>query len=135
MVLLDSMERRTEFMKHVLSWSEVPLGAEVWRGRAEDVARENRGDSQFELVTSRSFGSPATTAECAVRFLELGGLLIVSEPPEGAGRWDTDGLDELGLEDLGTVRVHAGFEVIQKVRVTPPGYPRSSGTPKKHPIF
>jgi hypothetical protein len=33
-----------------------------------------------ELVVARSFGPPAATAECAVRFLQVGGYLVVSEP-------------------------------------------------------
>ena len=134
-VLLDSMERRTKFIGEVLAWPDVPSVGEVWRGRAEDLARERRGDSQFDLVTSRSFGSPAATAECAARLLNIGGLLIVSEPPQSRERWSVAGLGLLGLEVYGTVRDRAGFQVIRKVSATPPTYPRSSGIPKKHPLF
>ena len=132
---LDAMEKRTTFLLEVLDSDDVPSGGRVWRGRAEELAREHAGDSRFSLVTARSFGPPAVTAECAVRFLEVGGLLIVSEPPEGPDRWSAAGLDELGLESRGTFRDSAGYKVIEKVRPTPLRFPRSIGTPGKNPLF
>ena len=132
---VDSMEKRTAFLLEVLQWDDVPLGGRVWRGRAEELARETAGDSRFDLVTARSFGPPAVTAECAVRFLRIGGLLIVSEPPEGVDRWILAGLDELGLVSRGTYRDSAGYKVIEKIRPTPLRFPRASGVPGKNPLF
>ena len=132
---LDSMEKRTNFLLEVLAWDDVPSGGSVWRGRAEALARETRSDARFSLVTARSFGPPGVTAECAVRFLHIGGLLIVSEPPDGTDRWSAAGLDELGLVSRGTYRTSAGYKVIEKIRPTPLRFPRATGTPGKHPIF
>ena len=49
-------------------------------------------------MTARSFGPPAATAECAAPLLAVGGLLVVSEPPDGPDRWPADALAALGLE-------------------------------------
>ena len=66
------------------------------------------------MVWARSFGSPPVTAECAAPFLEVGGLLVVSEPLRppvsgpsssqvpAADRWPADGLAPLGQEPLVT---------------------------------
>ena len=132
---LDSMEKRTNFLLEVLSWDDVPSGGSVWRGRAEVLARETRSDSRFSLVTARSFGPPSVTAECAVRFLHIGGLVIVSEPPEGSDRWSDPGLDQLGLVSRGTFRTSAGYKVMEKIRPTPLRFPRATGTPGKNPLF
>jgi len=53
----------------------------------------------FDLVTARSFGPPAVTAECGVQFLRIGGVMIVSEPPDDTDsqRWNIEKLAELGL--------------------------------------
>jgi 16S rRNA (guanine527-N7)-methyltransferase len=136
-VLLDSMMKRSSFLREVLAWPDAPLGGEVVTARAEEAARWPELDDEFDLVTARSFGSPAVTAECAARFLKVGGVLIVSEPPTESTveRWKRAGLTRLGLVDRGRVRFGAAFEVLVKESATPGDYPRSSGTPKKHPLF
>ena len=96
-VYLDANERRTAF----LGEASVQLGlvdrVEVRRGRAEDLGRDPTLRATFDLVTARSFGPPAVTAECASPLLVAGGTLLVSEPPEDADRWDESGLSQLGL--------------------------------------
>ena len=136
-VLNDSIVKRLEFLREVLKWPGAPLSGEVMPGRAEETARVVDFDSAFDLVTARSFGPPSITAECAARFLKIGGLLIVSEPPDDTEtrRWSAEGLKELGLTALGRVRHGAAFQVIQKVAATPSRYPREIGVPRKKPLF
>jgi len=136
-VLLDSMEKRMNFLHEVMDWPDAPLNAELVTGRAEEVAREPEMEAAFDLVTARSFGPPSVTAECAARFLAIGGALIVSEPPDDSetGRWNGGVLEMLGLEAKGRVRHGAAFQVLLKVRATPREYPRSIGTPGKNPLF
>ena len=134
---VDSMEKRMNFLREVLSWPDAPPHGEVVTGRAEDLARLPKYDGGFDLVTARSFGPPAVVAECAVRFLKVGGFLIVSEPPDDSNqsRWNTQGLAKLGIKDLGRVRHGAAFQVLQKTGMTPKLYPREVGTPGKKPLF
>jgi 16S rRNA (guanine527-N7)-methyltransferase len=131
------MERRTAFLREAVDWADAPEGGEVEIGRAEDLARRPDLEGVAQLVTSRSFGPPAVTAECAVRFLEIGGLLVVSEPPEDDDhtRWPAQGLARLGLASLGRERHGAAFQVLVKVRPTPGEYPRPVGVPGKKPLF
>lgn len=130
------MERRTEFLTETLLLPGSPGTGEVWRGRAETIAREDRADSVFDLVTSRSFAAPGVTAECAARFLVVGGLLIVSEPPDKRDRWPEEGLAVVGLSPIGhQVAGGFGFQVIQKIQPTPDRYPRAVGRPGKSPLF
>jgi 16S rRNA (guanine527-N7)-methyltransferase len=136
-VLIDSMGKRSSFLREALGWPDAPRGGEVIVARAEEAARWPELDDQFDLVTARSFGPPAVTAECAARFLKVGGVLIVSEPPtEGTEeRWNVEGLAKLGFVDRGRTRFGAAYEVLVKEKPTPPEFPRASGTPKKHPLF
>jgi 16S rRNA (guanine527-N7)-methyltransferase len=145
-VLLDSSERRTEFLLSETTGSdrglsdEARLGSiEVVRSRAEDFGRTPEMRGQFDLVTARSFGPPAVTAECGAPLLALGGLLIVSEPPEltEGVRWPSDGLDLLGLDAVARVRVddRFGYQVLVKAQPTPERYPRRVGIPTKRPLF
>lgn len=133
--LLDAMEKRTVFLQEVLGWPGAPTAVTVRRGRAEELAREPGLEGHFDLVTARSFAPPAVTAECAVRYLRSGGLLLVSEPPEDLGRWPEAPLAALGLAVGPRLSAGAGFRVLEKVGPTPPVYPRKSGLPGKRPLF
>jgi 16S rRNA (guanine527-N7)-methyltransferase len=136
-VFLDSMAKRSNFLLETLALGGAPGSGQVITARAEDAARWPEFDETFDLVTARSFGPPAVTAECAVRFLKVGGVLIVSEPPTDRteDRWNSAGLAILGLEAQGRSRYGTAYEVLIKKSATDREYPRSSGTPKKKPLF
>jgi 16S rRNA (guanine527-N7)-methyltransferase len=136
-VLIDSMEKRMRFLDEVLSQPNAPKNAQLITARAEQVAREKGMSEGFDLVTARSFGPPAVTAECAARFLKVGGVLIVSEPPNDLEptRWDKAALALLGLEAQGRVRHWAAFQVLLKIAPTPQRFPRAIGIPGKTPLF
>ncbi len=62
------------------------------------------------IVTARSFGSPADTAECATGFLRPGGVLITSEPESvRVERWPDEGLQAAGLQFVDEWRTTYGF--------------------------
>ena len=136
-VLLDSMERRGAFLREVAEWTETPSGLSVVVARAEDAARAPALEGSFDLVTARSFAPPAVTAECAVRFMPLGGLAIVSDPPGGGdpARWPEAGLGRLGLR--GSPHAAGGFSyrVLEKVEETDEAFPRPSGVPGRRPLW
>ena len=134
---LDSMVKRSAFLAEALDWPDAPAGGQVTTARAEEAARWPEFDGVFDLVTARSFGAPSTTAECAVRFLKSGGVLVVSEPPteRTEERWSSKGLALLGLVPQGRARYGAGYEVLVKEKPTAPLYPRPIGIPKKKPLF
>jgi 16S rRNA (guanine527-N7)-methyltransferase len=134
---VDSMVKRTNFLEDVLSWEGAPRDGRVINGRAEQLSREPDLDGRFPLVTARSFGPPAVTAECAARFLTIDGVLIVSEPPtdDDGDRWNPSALGQLGLRSEGRVRKGAAFQIIRKLRATPERFPREIGTPGKNPLF
>ena len=136
-VLLDSMEKRMRLLQEVLEEPGAPTQGELITGRAEQLARDSKLSGAFELVTARSFGPPAVTAECAARFLKVGGVLIVSEPPndEEVSRWNVEILAKLGFEPQGRVRHGAAFQILLKTKSTPKQYPRAVGIPGKTPLF
>jgi 16S rRNA (guanine527-N7)-methyltransferase len=114
----------------------------VVEGRAEVLARDPRMGGHFAVVTARSFGRPAVTAECAAGYLSAGGALVVSEPPADAtigttaGRWDTEALASLGLAAPVIAREAGfGFAVMHKVAPADPRYPRRAGIPQKRPLW
>lgn len=136
-VLIDSMTKRIDFLSEVLGWPDSPGSGEVLLGRSESIARIPEFIESFDLVTARSFGPPAVTAECGAPFLKIGGALIISEPPddEDVGRWSQPGLEILGMVSKGRIRHGAAYQVLIKTKETPPEFPRSIGVPRKRPLF
>jgi 16S rRNA (guanine527-N7)-methyltransferase len=136
-VFTDSMVKRAKFLEEVLEWDGAPKGGTVIEGRVEEIARYQELVESFDLVTARSFGPPSVTAECGAQFLAIGGVMIVSEPPDDdvTNRWDSKGLATLGLHSEGRERHGAAYQVLTKFASTPLEYPRAIGTPRKRPLF
>lgn len=143
-LLLDASRRRTEF----LEWAIEQLGwarrVTVVRARAETAAHQSGLRAGFDTAVARGFGRPAVTAECAAGFLQVGGWLVVSEPPHAESvkvcgldedRWPTDGVRRLGMA-LGP-RWTSGYSYRALVQTTacPATYPRRVGVPAKRPLF
>jgi hypothetical protein len=137
-VLLDSMERRTDFLREAvadLGWQE---RVQVVRARAEVTGRDDAYRGWFDVVVSRGFGSPPVTAECGAPLLRLDGRLVVSEPPtEVVDRWPADGVALLGLAYDGrtTTSSGAGYAVLRQSRPCSVKFPRKEGVPAKRPLW
>lgn len=131
------MVKRAKFLEEVLQWEGAPDNGLVISGRVEETARIPEFVESFDLVTARSFGPPAVTAECGAQFLKIGGVMIVSEPPDDSEvqRWNQSKLADLGLVSQGRVRHGAAYQVLSKTHTTPSEFPRSIGTPRKRPLF
>jgi 16S rRNA (guanine527-N7)-methyltransferase len=137
-VLIDASERRTSFLQEVLDGWPGQTGAEVIRGRAEELGRLPTLRQTFEAVTSRSFGIPALTAECGSSFLAVEGAMVVSEPPvETPDRWPDEGVALVGLRagEASRVAGRFGYQVLRKAEAIDDRFPRRVGVPTKRPLF
>lgn len=138
-VLMDGSEKRITFLSEAIQQVAGAEHAQVELGRAEELGHRPDLRELFEVVTSRSFGSPAVTAECGSSFAMLGGIMVISEPPESAEteRWPADGLEKVGLVPAGQFRAadRFGYQVIRKQVALDERYPRRVGVPAKRPLF
>lgn len=132
-VLVEVGASRCDFLRWAAAALEMGERVEVAEGAAEDLARgEWRG--RADAVVARSFGPPATTAECAVGFLRSGGVIVVAEPPGApAQRWPADGLARLSLLDEGVTA--GGVRILRLEGQTPGKWPRRSPRPRRDPVF
>ncbi len=132
-VLVESNHRRAASLVAAVEGLGLGERAVVRADRAEDVARDPEHRGRYAVVTARSFGPPAVTAECAVGFLTEGGTLLVSEPPDSTGaRWPAEGLAHLGLVLDG---VQGGLAILRAVGPPDDRWPRRPGMPTKRPAF
>ncbi len=129
--LLDAQARRIAFLDEAIDLLKLDE-VTARHGRAELLAHDPAHRGRYGAVTARSFGPPAVTAECAAGFLEVGGRLLVSEPPGDSDRWPSAGVAALGLEVGPRVE---GIQVLRSTSPCPDRWPRRDGVPAKRPLF
>lgn len=147
LVLLDSARRSSDFLRWAVAELDLSPRVEVLTTRAEEAGRNERYRETFAVVVARGFAAPAVTAECAAPLLQVGGRLIVSEPPAGrfdgdgpeldqlADRWPAQGCAVVGLVPELVLREEFGYAVLRQATVCPQRYPRRPGIPAKRPLF
>jgi 16S rRNA (guanine527-N7)-methyltransferase len=158
LVLLEANERRAGFLERAVITCHLGDRVTVVQDRAEIAGHDPTYRGAFDGVVVRSFGPPAVVAECAAPFLEVGGWMIVSEPPGGAngelprdnpdpaadspgspisdsGRWPREKLAQFGLEPVEFVRGEFGYQILAQRELCPERFPRRNGIPAKRPLF
>lgn len=136
MVLLDAAQRRCSLLEQAVDRCGLADRVRVVCARAEAAGRDPALRGRFSVVVARSFGAPAVVAECAAPFLVVGGILVVSEPPEGRpDRWPADRLADVGLVPVATRSEPVHLQVLRQVHECPARYPRRVGVPAKRPIY
>lgn len=98
--LVERRARRADLLRRAVA--SLSLGSRVVVV-GEDVKVVAVTDPHgFDVVTARSFAAPVITLRWAGELLAVGGLLVVSEPPEEIGdRWPAEAVAAAGLTDLG----------------------------------
>lgn len=127
MVLLDRRSQRTDFLRRAVGRLGL-ANVDVVTGEAATIARHPEHRGRYDAVVARAFGPPGETAEAAAGFLRIGGILVVSEPPDAEpARWPAAGVAKLGLsaEEVGV----EGFRRLRAVSACPTEYPRRTLRP------
>lgn len=143
LVLLEATAKKTEFLRHVTLKLELD-GIEIIRGRAEDTAHDDRYREKFEIVVSRALAPLNVLAELTLPFCVVGGRLIaqkkgdITQEIDRAHRainllgGEITGIRDITLDEFDDERC---LVIIDKVKGTPPNYPRRPGVPAKKPII
>ena len=141
-VLLDSLNKRVNFLKNVIT--ELGLtDISAINGRAEDIARNKDYREKFDLCVSRAVANMSSLSEYCLPFVKVGGRFIP---------YKADGCDEEVKTASKAVNTLGGkirkiesyvipdtdicrkFVVIDKLRNTSAKYPRKAGLPTKEPL-
>jgi 16S rRNA (guanine527-N7)-methyltransferase len=135
--LVESSVRRCEWLRAAVERLALAR-CEVLEGRGEDHARAVGRRGSARLVVARGFGAPAVVAEIGGALVAVGGVLLVSEPPDASARlqdrWPTPALAAMGLgPPAPVVAGGAHFVAITRRDPVPDDVPRRSGIPTKRP--
>ena len=135
-MLLDGQARRAAWLRTAIVRLSLGSRIDVAEGRAEDLAHEPALRESFGVVFARGFGPPAATAECGSGFVEAGGVLTVSEPPDSENRWPEKDLGRLGLGiPRQVVHDHASFVILPKTSALDDEFPRRRNRPVRSPLW
>ena len=140
--LLDSLNKRINFLNHVIEQLELK-DVETVHGRAEDFAKPGKLREKYDVCVSRAVANLTSLSEYCLPFVKVGGEFIsyksekMNEEMENAKKaisvlgGNFDRCDEFLLPESDIFR---NLVVIKKVKETPKKYPRKAGLPTKEPI-
>lgn len=142
LLLLDSLNKRINFLNHVIS----ELGLEnihAIHGRAEDFGKNPLYREKFDLCVSRAVANLSTLSEYCVPFVKVDGYFISYKSGKVQEELDASrhAVDILGGKvekclnyALADTDMERSLVVIHKLKPTKKVYPRKAGKPSKEPL-
>ncbi len=142
LTLLEATAKKTKFLEHIvtaLSLKDVL----VVTGRAEDAAYKPEFRENYDIALSRAVAALPALIELVLPFCAVGGRFIAQkkgdirqEIAQSENAMNVIGgrlieMKPVTLEGLDDERV---LVIIEKVKSTPPTYPRRPGMPEKRPL-
>lgn len=141
-VLLDSLNKRVNFLKEVISKLQL-TDITAMHGRAEDFAQNKEYRESFDLCVSRAVANLAILSEYCLPFVKKNGRFISYKSEKVSEEFEVSGkaISVLGGEyenqvtfELPDSDIYRNLFVIKKKSATPGKYPRKAGLPSKEPI-
>lgn len=140
--LLDSLNKRIDFLNHVINQLGLSDIIAV-HGRAEDFIKEEGRRESYDLCVSRAVSSLSVLSEYCVPYIKVGGMFVPykSEKTSEELQSSKNAFDILGCQiqdvvefNLPSSDIFRTMLLIKKTLSTPIKYPRKAGTPLKKPL-
>jgi 16S rRNA (guanine527-N7)-methyltransferase len=143
LTLLEATAKKVKFLEHLISRLRLD-GVAITMGRAEEIGRDNRYRERFALAISRALAPLPALVELTLPFCTVGGVCIAQKKGDigkeiARARQAIEimggNLREVKPVALAELNDERCLVIIDKVRPTPPEYPRRPGRPTKRPIL
>lgn len=143
LALLDSLNKRINFLKDTAAELGINSGIEFIHGRAEDLGVSALYREKFDTAVSRAVANMRVLAEWCLPFVKPGGYFLALKGPLASKELEDArrAIYILGgeVEDIFEARIpftelEHKIIIIKKVRRTPSKYPRKPGIAAKNPI-
>ena len=139
--LFESVGKKCEFLRAVVENFAFD-GVHIYNIRAEDAAKDKNFRESYDIVTARAVARMNTLSEYCLPFVKVGGKFIAyksgdtTEIKEAETAYKTLGGK---LEKIYDYELPEGYgarvlAVVEKVKNTPPKYPRGQGKERKNPL-
>jgi 16S rRNA (guanine527-N7)-methyltransferase len=139
LTLIEADQAKAAFLVHACATLGLQ-GVDVVASRAEDAGHDPRLREAFDVAVARALAPMPVLAELCLGLVRIGGRLL-------AQKTESEDLAAAGhaIEVMGGMlaTIHASpsaarrsgtVVVIDKVRATPPAYPRRPGVPNRKPL-
>lgn len=142
LTLLDSLNKRMNFLKEVVDRLALQNVSFI-HGRAEEAGRMKEHRGRYQAASARAVARLNVLCELCLPFVQVNGYFIAQKGAQyqeelteaqnairvlGARPAKVTPVKLPGLDDIRAVIY------LQKVKPTPPEYPRRAGTPEKKPL-
>ena len=139
MTLIEADQAKAAFLVRACSALEL-RGVEVVARRAEEVGRDPRYRESFDVAVARALAPMPVLVELCLPLVRVGGRLL-------AQKTEHENLDvaRRAIETMGgkldrvvtapsAARATGTVVLLDKIRPTPPAYPRRPGVPSRKPL-
>lgn len=109
LVLLDSVEKKVHFMRHIIRTLEMKTGIEALSGRVEDPSFIEKYGGGFDVIISRAFTILSGFITAGLPLLKRGGRIIALKGPSVVEEMK-EASSIKGIEGLRVVKVKVPFE-------------------------
>ena len=143
MTLLDSLNKRVEFLKDAASEMDIKENITFLHSRAEDAGHNPEYREQFDICVARAVAPLNVLMEYCTPFVKKGGYFIALKGKDG----DNELENAKKASEILNVSLIDKFEyilpgthnerkiyVFEKKNDTPKKYPRQAGKPTKNPL-
>jgi len=133
---LDSTAKKMTFV----SQSAKALGIQNLSAIAGRAEEQKAQFTKFDVVTARAVSALPILLELAMPFLKVGGLFLAYKTDESEIETSKNAMKVLGVKHLRTKFLNLpngdkrAILVFEKIKPTPPQYPRVYGSIKKKPL-
>lgn len=136
LTLLDSLNKRVNFLRDAASEMDITSGVEFVHARAEDAGHMSEYREKFDTVVSRAVANMRTLSEWCLPFLKVGGSFLALKGPlaESELKDAEPAIKALGGGDVRLFDAKIPFTdlnhkivIIKKLRHTPSVFARKGG--------
>ncbi len=139
--LFESVGKKCEFLKVVCEKLDLKE-MHIYNLRAEDAARTAEFREKYDFVTARAVARMNTLSEYCLPFVKVGGKFIAyksgdkEEIEEAKTAYKTLGAKLTKAYEYALPENYGGriLAVVEKVKSTPPRFPRGQGKERKSPL-
>lgn len=139
--LFESVGKKCEFLRVVVDKLALQ-NVHVYARRAEDCAKDKNFREQYDCATARAVARMNTLTEYCLPFVKVGGSFIAyksgdtQEIEEAETAYKTLGGKLKQVQKLTLPKEYGSrsIAIVQKIKPTPPKYPRGQGKERKNPL-
>ena len=143
LTLLEATGKKTKFLEHIVGKLGLD-GVDIVSSRAEEIGHNAMYREKFSLALSRAVAPLPVAVELSLPFCQVGGLCVTLKKGK---------IEEEVQQSLKAIAIMGGtlrevkpvalaelddkryLVIIEKLKLTPPQYPRRPGIPAKKPII